>query len=220
MELRKEIALSFMKKDKLSILQNIINDLKIKFEFNSHTHSKKLKILALDTFEYEARQNPDKIYDYLIGSGYGSFQHDLLFSFFKIVEKNLPISYVKNNEKIIIKSVYDPKLNFFSNISKFSGKLNNNLEIKNNSPEIYVGGVKATVIKNHFIGELISVKSEGKNIINLITSKGFHNISFKELTPGTNIDVEHLSILPHYGIGALGIINKIKNQIKIQLQAQ
>lgn len=209
-----------MKKDKLSIINNIINDLKIKFEFNSHSYSKKLKILSLETFEHEANENPEKIYNYLIGGGYGSFQHDLLFSYFKVVENNLPLTYVKNGETISITSIYDPKLNFFSNISKFSAKLNHNLELKNNSPEVYVGGIKATVIKNHFIGKLLSVKADGKDVMNLVMNKGFHNISFKELKPGTNIDVEHLSILPHYGLGALGIINKTKNQIKLQLQAQ
>lgn len=209
-----------MKKDNLSILKNIINDLKIKFEFNCHSYSKKLKILCLEMFEQEINQNPEKIFNYLIAGGYGSFQHDLLFSYFKIIEENLPISYIKNKENIIINNIYDPRLNFFSNISKFSARLNSNLELKNNSPEIYVGGVKATVIKNHFIGKLISVKTDGKDIMNLITKKSFHNIYFKDLKPGINVDIEHLSILPHYGIGALGIINKIKNQIKLQLQAQ
>lgn len=220
MKLKRETEFSLMKKDNLSILKNIINDLKIKFEFNSHSHSKKLKILSLEMFEYEINQNSKKIYDYLVGSGYGSFQHDLLFSYLKIVEENLPIIYIKNKETVIIDNIHDPRLGFFSTISKFSTKLNSNLELKNNSPEIYVGGIKATVIKNHFIGKLISVKTDGKDITNLIVNKGFHNISFKDLKPGTNVDVEHLSILPHYGVGALGIINKTKNQIKLQLQTQ
>jgi hypothetical protein len=93
--------------------------------------------------------------------------------------------------------------------------VNDKLEIKNNTKEFYIGGRKAVYTQPYYIGKLLNVidKTTKKSLISNVSDYSFSKIRIKDIKPGTEVNVTHLRIPPHYQMGGMVYINRIRKRI-------
>lgn len=170
---------------------------------------------------YEAFKNmvdthPEEMISYLcyLNRGEG-LQHKIFQEFISILEKNLPFGFKKNGKMFKISSLLDEKLSLFDGISNFSGVVSDKRDIKNQTEEYYIGGRSGAYSKPYYIGKLLEVinKSTGTSILSDVKEYSFSKIKFKTTSPGTQVMVTHLRVPPHYQMGGMVYLNRIRRKI-------
>ena len=81
--------------------------------------------------------------------------------------------------------------------------------------EYYIGGRKSNYVKPYFIGKVLNIieLNTGKILLENIEDYTFNFIKLKGVKDDTNVVVTHLGVPPHYQMGGMTYINRIKQDI-------
>jgi hypothetical protein len=173
------------------------------------------KILVYKSFSNLLDKYPEEMIDYLLNqSRTGGFQHKLFQEYICLLEQSMPFVIKKNNKVIRIDNLLHPHLCIFDGISIFEANVNNGL-VKNNTQEYYIGGRQASYTKPFYIGKILSIvnNQDKQSLLNNITEYSFNKIKLKNTPNNTSVTVTHLRIPPHYQMGGMVYINRIRKDI-------
>lgn len=143
-------------------------------------------------------------------------QHKIFQEFIRLLEERIPFTYKKNGKSFDVISILDENLCVFSGISEYESIVDDNYEIENATNELYVGGRKGSYCRPYYIGKLISVidMSNEEILTNSVAEYSFFKIKMsKDIKPGTRVKVKHLRIPPHYQMGGMVYLNRIRRAI-------
>jgi len=202
--------------DKIKLLNDVIDSQSSNAPYNGSDFTLMHKILVYQAFKNLLARSPEDMVDYLLHqSRTGGFQNKIFQEYVKLLEGSFPFCYKKGGKVYRIDSLLDPNLNIFDGISIFDAKINENLVIKNGTKEFYIGGRKASYSKPFYIGKLLSVidKNTKQPLINYVVNYGFSKIRMRDIVPGTEVSVTHLRVPPHYQMGGMVHINRIRKKI-------
>jgi hypothetical protein len=194
-----------------------IQDVAIKASFTSCNYTIKQKLIMCDSFLEIANQSPKEIEDYFLGSGgRTNIQNKIFKKYIQLLEKELPFTFSKGNKKFTVSSIDDENLNIFVNRQEFEQIVDKNNKIKNNTQEIYIGGRASSIVKPYFIGKLIDVidLNKGTSIFSRVDDYTFTHVRTSGIAAGTKVKVIHLAVPPHYQMGPMVYLNRIKSEVK------
>lgn len=202
--------------NKLSIINEVIDGIIYILPFKTQNLISKQKIFVCQAFKNLLDSEPVDMVNYLLNnSRSGGFQHKVFQEYIKILEESFPLFYQEKRKQCKIDSLLDDQLSLFEGISDFKGIVNENYVIKNNTQEFYIGGRKASYTKPYYIGKLLSIISEKnhKPIMDKVVNYSFSRIKMKDVAPGTEVIVSHLRVPPHYQMGGMTYVNRIRKHI-------
>lgn len=159
---------------------------------------------------------PEEMISYLVYLKRGEgLQHKIFQQYISILEKSLPFGFRKNGKNYKITSLLDENLSLFDGISNFDAIVTDKKEVKNNTSEFYIGGRSGAYSKPFYIGKLLDIidKKSGKSILSDVREYSFSKISLKDTSPGATVTVVHLRIPPHYQMGGMVYLNRIRRKI-------
>jgi ribosomal protein L37AE/L43A len=202
--------------NKIKILNEVIEQQRDAIPYTSSDFTSKHKYLVYQAISNLLSVYPQDMTEYLLDqSRSGGFQHKIFQEYIKLLERSLPFSFKKNKKIYKIESLLDEQLCLFDGISIFESIITDKLEIKNETKETYIGGRKAAYVKPFYIGKLINIfdKSNNESLLSNVTDYTFSKIKLKEVIPGTKVSVSHLRIPPHYQMGGMVYVNRIRKKI-------
>ncbi len=193
--------------DKILNIKEIIQSQQSLISYNSFNCTIKHKQLVYQAFSNLLEKYPQQLTEYLTTSKvhYG-FQHLIFQEYVNLLEQSLPFTITKYKKNIVIDNLLDLNLHIFDGISTFEGQIINN-QIKNETKEFYIGGRAGTYAKPYYIGKLLSID----NLLDKVKSYSFNKILID--APDQSVRVSHLRIPPHYQMGGMVHINRIKKAI-------
>ena len=179
------------------------------------------KIIVYKSFSNLLDKYPEGMIDYLLNhSRTGGFQHKLFQEYIRLLEQSMPFVIKKNNKVIRIDNLLHPHLGIFDGISIFEETVNNGF-IKNNTQEYYIGGRQASYTRPFYMGKILSIiNNDNQSLIDNITEYSFNKIKLKNIPNNTKVTVTHLRIPPHYQMGGMVYINRIRRDIISGSKAQ
>lgn len=202
--------------NKIKMLKGIIETQSNSAVYTGHDFTVKHKLFVYEAFTNLLRENPTDMIDYLLNnSRSGGFQHKVFQEYIRLLEAALPFSFKKGGNMILIESLLDKNLNLFDGISEFDAMVSETLSIKNNTQEFYIGGRKGAISRPYYIGKLLSVidKKTKTPLTDNVVNYTFSKIKMRDVTPGTEVIVSHLRVPPHYQMGGMVYINRIRKKI-------
>jgi hypothetical protein len=200
---------------KVEILNKIIDEQSNLLSYKDINFTVPHKLSVYQAFKQILNAYPDQMIDYIFNnSRSGGFQHKLFQCYISILEKSFPLVIKKNKKNIIINNLLDNNLCLFDGVSTFETYINKNI-IKNNTQEYYIGGRKASYTKPYYIGKLLNVLTVENNqpILHLVDSYSFNQIKLKSNLDKCKVMVTHLRVPPHYQMGGMVYINRIRKTI-------
>lgn len=155
----------------------------------------------------------DSFIDYLVHHKRGlNIQSKLFQITIKHLENKLPFSFLKKKKLYTITSLLDDNLGFFEGISIFHSVVNDNHIITNGTKEMFYA---EKTVKPFFLGKLLTLTDlNNHSLINDIDYYDFNKIVLKTTKPKTSVIVSHLRIPPHYQMGLMSHINRIRAELK------
>lgn len=201
-------------------LKQIVDDISINLSFTSCDYTVKQKILMCQAFTMMIDLHPEDMKNYLVSGIRGSSLQNKIFKcYVQLLENAIPYSFNKGNKKYTVSSITDDNLNIFNGVEEFEQFVNNQFKIKNNTSNIYIGGRKASYVKPYYIGKLIDIINISTNasLLSHVDDYTFSYIKMSGINPGTKVKVIHLAIPPHYQMGPMVHLNRIRKQIKDRL---
>lgn len=201
---------------KISILKDVIESQINSVIYSSSEFTIKHKICCYQAFSNLLERQPLEMMSYLLdNSRTGGFQQKIFQEYISLLEKSLPYSFKKNNKIYKVESLLDEQLSLFDGISVFNAIVSDKLEVKNNTKEFYIGGRKASYTKPFYIGKLLSIYnvSNNENLMNNVEEYGFSKIKLSDIVPGTEVIVTHLRVPPHYQMGGMVYVNRLRKKI-------
>lgn len=159
---------------------------------------------------------PEDMISYLILFTHnGGMQHRLFREYVNVLESKIPFSFKKNKKMYRITSLLDDHLNVFDGISIFDAIVTDRKSIKNLTTEFYIGGRKGTYSQPYYIGKLLDIVDLGKSlsILNDVKDYSFSKIKLDKTPAETHVRVSHLRIPPHYQMGSMVYLNRIRKKI-------
>lgn len=201
---------------KINALKETINSQSNSVPYSSSDFTVKHKCLVYQSFNNLLDKYPVEMTDYLLNdSRSGGFQHKIFQEYIKLLEVSLPFIFKRGNKLYKINSLLDDNLSLFDGISEFDAIVSDKLSIKNNTKEFYIGGRAASYAKPYYIGKLLNIiaKKTKTPIINNVVEYSFNKIKVSGIEPGTEVSVTHLRVPPHYQMGGMVYINRIRKKI-------
>ena len=197
----------------------------IEFQLNNLLYTNfnftvKHKVLVYQAILQLLAEYPQQITDYLLyESRTGGFQHKIFQRYISLLEASFPFVIKKNNKVIRINNLLDDNLSLFSGISTFEGIIENNI-IKNNTQEYYIGGRLASYSKPYYIGKLLNIvdKNNKNCLMENVVEYTFSKIKVRDIVSNTPVIVTHLRVPPHYQMGGMVYVNRIRKKIVDQLR--
>jgi hypothetical protein len=202
--------------DKIKCIKSAIDYQSNNVPYSSSDFTVKHKQLVYNAFNNLLLKYPEEMSNYLLdNSRSGGFQHKIFQEYIRLLENSLPILVSKNKKMYKIESLLDENLSLFDGISNFDATINSKLEIKNNTKEYYIGNRKATYAKPYYIGKLLNVvdKKNNNQLLDNVIEYSFLKIKMKDVIAGTEVSVTHLRVPPHYQMGGMVYVNRIRKKI-------
>lgn len=201
----------------LSILLKTISDQKSALAYRSNDSTLLLKTLMYKAYENIIAANPEEMIAYLVHENRnGGFQHKIFQEFVNLLEQSLPFKFVKNGKHYEIKTLLDPSLCIFPGESVYTTDVMNDV-IENKTEELYVGARKGFYCKSYYIGKLLEVTIDGtgEDVTKNVSDYTFFRINMKKgsVPSGTRVRVRHLRVPPHYQMGGMVHLNRIRRNI-------
>jgi len=216
MEIQEELQL------KSKAIHDVIESQKNGVPYSSSGFTSKHKFLCYQAFDNLLVKYPEEMVAYLAGnSRSGGFQAKTFQEYIRLLEESLPFTYNKGKKVFLINSLLDDKLNLFSGISVFEEVINDKLVIKNGTTEFYIGGRKGSITKPYYIGKLLNVvdKNTKQPLMDKVVEYSFLRIKMKDVNPATSVIVTHLRVAPHYQMGGMVYVNRVRKKIKERLDS-
>lgn len=214
-----------MKEDlqyKVDVIKDVIDSQISHVAYSGSDFTIKHKQFVYQSFAILLQRQPEEMVGYLLdGTRSGGFQHKVFQEYIKLLEESLPFLIKKGNKRHRVDNLLSEHLCIFSGISVFSGVVGDNLSIKNGTIEYYIGGRKASYTEPYYIGKLLNVlHTETKEpLLHLVKEYSFSKIKFKDIPSGTPVTVTHLRIPPHYQMGGMVYVNRVRKKIVERAQA-
>lgn len=203
--------------DKLKILQEIIETQSNNVPYSSSNATVRHKQYVYQAFANLLEEFPAEMADYLLNNSdcHLGFQHRVFQEYIRLLENSLPFAVTKNKKLYKIENLLDNTLCLFDGISVFDSVVTDKLTIKNGTREFYIGGRKAAYTKPYYIGKLLSViHSETKStLMPMVKDYSFSKIRMQDVKPGTPVTVTHLRAPPHYQMGGMAYVNRVRKKI-------
>lgn len=203
--------------DKLEILQEIIETQSNNVPYSSSDATVRHKQYVYQAFANLLEESPVEMVGYLLNQhdSYMGFQHRVFQEYIKLLEAALPFFVTKNKKLYKIESLLDNTLCLFDGISIFDGYVGDNISVKNRTKEFYIGGRKAAYTKPYYIGKLLNVIHRDTKVplLHLVKDYSFSKIRMQDIDPGTPVTVTHLRVPPHYQMGGMAYVNRIRKKI-------
>lgn len=201
---------------KVSLLHNIIDAQHNSVPYNSTQFTAKHKMFCYQAFDNMLKKFPEEMVDYLLNSSRsGGFQHKVFQEYIRLLEESLPIIFKKHKKLCQITSLLDDNLSLFDGISTFEGIINDKGVIKNGTTEFYIGGRKSQLTKPFYIGKLLNIldSKSKKSLMDNVVDYTFSLIKMRDMVPGTDVIVSHLRVPPHYQMGGMVYVNRVRKKI-------
>lgn len=182
----------------------------------------KHKQFVYEAFNLLLDKYPEEMVGYLLeGTRSGGFQHKVFQEYIRLLEAALPFFIKKGNKRHRVDTLLSEHLCVFDGISVFDTIVNENLQIKNATTEFYVGGRKASYAEPFFIGKLLNIlNTETKeSLLPLVKEYSFSRIKMHNVKAGTPVTVTHLRIPPHYQMGGMVYVNRVRKKIVERTQS-
>lgn len=201
---------------KIQVINDIINSQISHVAYSGSDFTIKHKQLVYQSFALLLQRQPEEMIAYLLeNSRSGGFQHKVFQEYIKLLEDSLPFFIKKGNKRYRIDNLLSEHLCIFDGISVFNSIITNRLDVKNGTTEYYIGGRKASYTKPYYIGKLLNVLhfNTKEPMLHLVKEYSFSKIKFRDVQPGTPITVIHLRIPPHYQMGGMVYVNRVRKKI-------
>jgi hypothetical protein len=217
-DIQKQLELEEDLENKIKLLREVIDFQRNNVPYSSSEFTTKHKILIYDAFDNLLTNYPIEMSDYLLNngnSGYSGFQHKAFQEYIRLLEGALPIIFKKNKSIFRIESLLDENLTLFDGISNFDAIVTDKGFIKNGTTEFYIGGRKGAITKPYYIGKLLNImnKKTKEILLDKVVEYTFSLIKIHDIAPGTEVVVTHLRVPPHYQMGGMAYVNRIRKKI-------
>lgn len=203
--------------DKLKILQEIIETQSNNVPYSSSDATVRHKQYVYQAFFNLLEASPVEMIGYLLNSSdsHLGFQHKIFQEYIRLLENSLPFFISKRRKLHKVESLLDETLCLFDGISVFDSIVNDKLSIKNETKEFYIGGRKAAYTKPYYIGKLLNVihRETKAPLMHHVKDYSFSKIRMQDIDPGTPVTVTHLRVPPHYQMGGMAYVNRIRKKI-------
>lgn len=203
--------------DKLAALQEIIETQSNNVPYSSSDATVRHKQFVYQAFSNLLEEFPVEMVGYLTNTSdsHMGFQHKIFQEYIRLLEESLPFFVSKNRKLHKIDSLLDNTLCLFDGISNFDAVVTDKLAIKNGTTDFYIGGRKAAYAKPYYIGKLLNVihKETKVPLMHLVKDYSFSKIRMQDIKPGTPVAVTHLRVPPHYQMGGMAYVNRIRKKI-------
>lgn len=207
---------------KVGLIQEVINSQLNQVAYNGSDFTIKHKQFVYESFGILLQKYPEEMVAYLLdGSRSGGFQHKVFQEYIRLLEESLPFFIKKGNKRYRVDTLLSQHLCVFDGISVFNSIITDKLDIKNETVEFYIGGRKAAYTQPYYIGKLLNIiHAETKDtILSLVKEYSFSRIKLRDIKPGTPVTVTHLRIPPHYQMGGMVYVNRVRKKIVERAQA-
>jgi len=202
---------------KIDSIKEIIETQSNNTAYSSSDFTVRHKQCVYQAFSSLLEKFPAEMVAYILNStdSHMGFQHKIFQEYIKILENSFPFFVFKNRKPIKIDSLLDDNLCLFDGISVFDGIVNDKLVIKNETKEFYIGGRKAAYTKPFYIGILLKViqRDTEVTLTKFVKEYSFNKIYMHDIKPGTLVTVTHLRVPPHYQMGGMAYVNRIRKKI-------
>lgn len=208
-------------KIKIKMIKEVIDFQSNSIPYSSSDFTLKHKLFCYQAFSNLLDQYPAEMIAYLFNkSRSGGFQHKAFQEYIKLLENSLPFSFKKNNKMYKIDSLLDDNLSLFDGISVFEEIVNEKGHIKNSTSEFYIGGRSASYTKPYYIGKILNIvdKNTGESLMNKLIEYSFSKIKMKNVGPGVSVVITHLRVPPHYQMGGMVYVNRVRKKIVDRLK--
>ena len=200
-----------------NILMTVIDNQRLQLQFNSNGATMKHKVLMYNAYINIIEKYPEEMISYLVFQNRnGGMQHKIFQEYANLLESALPYTYLKGGTPVVIDSLLDNNLCVFDGVSEFNAEVLHKGEIENKTTELYVGGRKGFYCKPFYIGKLLEVTDSvtGESLMDKVKEYSFFKIEMNSTVPvGTQVFVKHLRIPPHYQMGGMVYLNRIRRKI-------
>lgn len=169
-----------------------------------------------EAFKVILDKYPHEMISYLVYLKRGeSLQCKIFQEYVNLLQNSMPFGFKKNNKMYRIDSLLDENLCIFDGMSKFEAVVTDKREIKNNTSEFYIGGRSAAYSKPYYIGYLLDVTNviTQQSILSDVREYSFSRIKLTNTAPGTKVIVVHLRVPPHYQMGGMVYLNRIRRKL-------
>lgn len=203
-------------KNKIQVISDIIENQSNTTHWNSANFTIKHKVFVYQAFKKMLEKYPNEMVSYLLeNSRSGGFQNKIFQEYISILENSLPLPVKKGKTIYKIDSLLDERLSLFDGISVFNAEVNDKKCIKNNTQEFYIGGRKGSYAEPYYIGKLLNITRNDTNesILHCVKEYSFSKIKINDIPPGTPVTVTHLRVPPHYQMGGMVYVNRIRKKI-------
>ena len=208
-------------KDDLNEYLNILNeciDSQINLlHYKSNESTLVSKLCMYQSFKNMIIKFPKEMISYLVFLNRNIKKQHLIFQeFVGLLEKKIPFSFKKNGKFYEVNSLLDDNLCIFDGVSEFKAIVNEKNEIPNMTDELYVGSRKGSYCRPYYIGKIIDIidSDSDESILHSMKEYSFFKVIMNEdIKPGTNVRVKHYRIFPHYQMGGMVYLNRIRRAI-------
>lgn len=203
--------------DKFDLLQEIIETQSNNVPYCSSDATIRHKQYVYQAFASILGENPAEMVAYLLNTSdnHLGFQHKIFQRYIKLLEDSLPFFISKNRKLHKVETLLDDTLCLFDGISVYDSMVTETSNIKNETKEFYIGGRKATYTKPYYIGKLLNVlhRETKVSLMSHVKDYSFSRIRLRDIDPGTPVTVTHLRVPPHYQMGGMAYVNRIRKKI-------
>jgi hypothetical protein len=202
--------------NKITRLKEVIDQQKNNISYISHDYTIPHKLAIYQAFSNLIDEYPEDFTNYLLNnSRSGGFQHKIFQEYIKLLEEKLPFKFRKGKQEYKIETLLDENLSLFEGISIFESVITDKLTIKNETNEFYIGGRKSQIAQPYYIGKLLNIVNgrTKETLIDKVVEYSFSLIKLQDVQPKTPVIITHLRIPPHYQMGGMANINRIRKKI-------
>lgn len=201
----------------LKILNECIESQINLLHYKSNESTLTNKLCMYQAFKNMIERYPDEMISYLVLLNRNvRMQHKIFQEFIKLLEEKIPFSFKKNGKYYEVVSLVDENLCIFDGMSEFKTTIDDSHEIQNLTEELYVGSRKGSYCRPYYIGKVLDVIDidSSESLMPFVKEYSFFKITMNEnIKAGTNVLVKHLRIPPHYQMGGMVYLNRIRRAI-------
>lgn len=207
---------------KVQLIREVIDSQISHVSYSGSDFTIKHKQFVYQAFGILLQQYPEEMVGYLLnGTRSGGFQHKVFQEYIKLLESAFPFFIKKGRKRYRVDSLLSEYLCVFDGISVFTSVVSDKLDIKNGTTEFYIGGRKASYTQPYYIGKLLNIiHAETKeSLLPSVKEYSFSRIKLHGVKPGIPVVVTHLRIPPHYQMGGMVYVNRVRKKIVERAQS-
>lgn len=216
-EVEIEICQNFIRD--LDIVTNVIKDQIESIKRVNCVGTMMQKLLMYESYQRMLKKYPEEMVSYLVHRKQSAdfpIQARIFQEYALLMEDALPYTIKRNDDIYDVVSLTDPNIQLFSGISEFDATIRWDRTIPNNTTETYTGGRKFKCYGPCFIGMIINIIDTRNNtsMMDMVENYSFVQIKMKEgIEIGAHVRVKHFRIIPHYEMGSLVYLQRIRKKI-------